>query len=74
MIPWDIRQGSSARQAAGVIHKDFEKGFISAEIVSYPDLIEAGTYAEAKSAGKVRTEGKDYIMQSDDIVLFRFNV
>jgi ribosome-binding ATPase len=71
---WTVKKGSTARQAAGVIHKDFEKGFISAEIVSYPDLVAAGSLASAKAAGKVRTEGKDYIMQPDDIALFRFNV
>jgi GTP-binding protein YchF len=71
---WTIDKSSTARQAAGVIHKDFEKGFIAAEIVTYPNLIEAGSYAKAKASGKVRTEGKDYVMQPDDIVLFRFNV
>lgn len=71
---WTIKQGITARQAAGTIHNDFERGFIAAEIVSYTDLIEANTFNKAKSLGKVRTEGKDYIMQPDDIVLFRFNV
>lgn len=71
---WTIKQGSTAPQAAGVIHSDFERGFISAQIVSYSDLIKAGSEASAKSAGKMRTEGKNYIMQPDDIVEFRFNV
>lgn len=71
---WTIDKGTNARGAAGVIHKDFEKGFIAADIVSYEDLIAAGTYQAAKAAGKVRTEGKDYVMQPDDIVLFKFNV
>ncbi len=71
---WTIKQGSTAPQAAGVIHTDFEKGFIAAQIVSYPDLIAAGSETAAKSAGKMRTEGKDYIMQPDDVVEFRFNV
>ena len=71
---WTIKQGSTAPQAAGVIHGDFERGFIAASIVSYPDLIAAGSENAAKSAGKVRTEGKDYVMQPDDVVEFRFNV
>jgi len=71
---WTIKKGSTAPQAAGVIHTDFEKGFIAAQIVDYDDLIEAGSEAAAKSAGKVRTEGKDYIMQPGDIVEFRFNI
>jgi GTP-binding protein YchF len=71
---WTIKQGSTAPQAAGVIHGDFERGFIAADIVSYPDLIEAGSYSAAKSTGKVRTEGKTYVMQPDDIVEFKFNV
>lgn len=71
---WTIKKGSTAPQAAGVIHGDFERGFIAAEIVSYQDLIDARSIANARSAGKVRTEGKDYIMQSNDVVDFRFNV
>lgn len=71
---WTIKQNSTAPQAAGVIHGDFERGFISAQIVSYKDLINAGSEAMAKSAGKMRTEGKSYIMQPDDVVEFRFNV
>lgn len=71
---WTIPKGATAPQAAGVIHGDFEKGFIAAQIVSYPDLVAAGSEAAAKSAGKVRTEGKTYVMQPDDVVEFRFNV
>jgi GTP-binding protein YchF len=71
---WTIHQGYTAPQAAGVIHGDFERGFIAASIVSYPDLIEAGSETAAKAAGKVRTEGRDYVMQPDDVVEFRFNV
>lgn len=71
---WTIKQGSTAPQAAGVIHGDFEKGFIAAEIVDYNDLLAAGSLAAAKAAGKVRTEGKTYIMQPNDVVEFRFNV
>ncbi|AHI20457.1 redox-regulated ATPase YchF [Corynebacterium casei] len=68
---WTIRQGSTAPQAAGVIHTDFEKGFIKAEIVSFDDLDAAGSMADARSAGKVRQEGKDYIMSDGDVVEFR---
>jgi len=71
---WTIKQGSTAPQAAGVIHGDFERGFIAAEVVSCNDLLEAGSLSSAKSAGKVRTEGKTYIMKPDDVVEFRFNV
>lgn len=71
---WTIKQGSTAPQAAGVIHGDFERGFIAAEIVSYHDLITAGSEAAAKAAGKLRTEGKTYVMQPDDVVEFKFNV
>ena len=71
---WTIRKGWKAPQAAGVIHTDFEKGFIKAEIVSFSDLAAAGSMAEAKAQGKVRMEGKDYIMQDGDVVEFRFNV
>ena len=71
---WTIRRGSTAPQAAGVIHTDFERGFIAAQVVTYHDLVEAGSEVAAKAAGKVRTEGKDYVMQPDDIVEFRFNV
>lgn len=71
---WTIKKGSTAPQAAGVIHGDFEKGFIAAQIVDYDDLITAGSEQAAKSAGKIRTEGKTYIMQPNDVVEFRFNV
>ena len=69
---WTIHQGDTAPKAAGVIHTDFEKGFIKAEIVSYDDLVAAGSMAAAKSAGKVRMEGKDYVMADGDVVEFRF--
>jgi len=71
---WTIHQGWTAPQAAGVIHTDFEKGFIKAEIVSYEDLIAAGGLAEARALGKVRLEGKDYVMRDGDVVEFRFSV
>lgn len=71
---WTIKQGSTAPQAAGVIHTDFERGFIAAQIVSYPDLMAAGSESAARTAGKIRTEGKTYIMHPDDVVEFRFNV
>nr|WP_218621295.1 redox-regulated ATPase YchF [Mycolicibacterium hippocampi] len=71
---WTIHQGDTAPKAAGVIHSDFEKGFIKAEIVSYDDLVAAGSMAAAKSAGKVRMEGKEYVMADGDVVEFRFNV
>lgn len=71
---WTIPQGATAPQAAGVIHTDFERGFIAAQIVDYDDLVAAGSEAAAKAAGKMRTEGKDYIMQPGDVVEFRFNV
>jgi GTP-binding protein YchF len=71
---WTIRKGWKAPQAAGVIHTDFERGFIKAEVVSFADLDAAGSMAAAKAAGKVRMEGKDYVMQDGDVVEFRFNV
>lgn len=71
---WTIKKGSTAPQAAGVIHGDFERGFIAAQVIDYNDLIAAGSESAAKSAGKIRTEGKDYIMQPNDVVEFRFNV
>lgn len=71
---WTIHRGDTAPKAAGVIHTDFEKGFIKAEIVSFADLVEAGSMAAAKAAGKVRMEGKDYVMADGDVVEFRFNV
>ncbi len=71
---WTILKSSTAPQAAGVIHGDFERGFIAAQIINYEDLVSAGSETAAKSAGKVRTEGKEYIMQPNDVVEFRFNV
>lgn len=71
---WTIHQGDTAPQAAGVIHGDFERGFIAADVVHYDELIKAGSWSAARSAGKLRTEGKDYIMQPDDVVEFKFNV
>ena len=71
---WTIKKGPKAPQAAGKIHSDFERGFIRAEIVSYDDLMACGTYNAAKEKGLVRLEGKDYVVQDGDIILFRFNV
>ncbi|MEY4109110.1 MAG: hypothetical protein RJB35_424 [Actinomycetota bacterium] len=71
---WTIHNGDTAPMAAGVIHTDFQKGFIKAEIVSFADLVEAGSMVDAKAKGKVRMEGKEYIMQDGDVVEFRFNV
>jgi GTP-binding protein YchF len=71
---WTIPVGATAPEAAGVIHTDFQKGFIKAEVVSYPDLIAAGSIVAARSAGKARLEGKEYIMKDGDVVEFRFNV
>jgi len=71
---WTISKGATAPEAAGVIHTDFQKGFIKAEVVSFDDLVEAGSMQGAKARGKVRLEGKDYVMQDGDVVEFRFNV
>lgn len=71
---WTIKKGTKAPQAAGKIHTDFEKGFIKAEVVSFDDLMNAGSYLAAKEKGKVRIEGKDYVVQDGDVMLFRFNV
>ena len=71
---WTIHQGDTAPQAAGVIHGDFERGFIAAAIVDFDDLIAAGSETAAKAAGKMRTEGRDYVMRTGDVVEFRFNV
>ncbi|MGB3039967.1 MAG: redox-regulated ATPase YchF [Candidatus Nanopelagicales bacterium] len=71
---WTIHRGDTAPQAAGVIHTDFQKGFIKAEVVAFDDLVDAGSMADAKSRGKVRMEGKDYVMADGDVVEFRFNV
>jgi ribosome-binding ATPase len=71
---WTIPQGATAPEAAGVIHTDFQRGFIKAEIVSFDELVAAGSLLKAKEAGRVRMEGKDYVMQDGDVVEFRFNV
>lgn len=71
---WTVKQGSTAPQAAGVIHTDFEKGFIAAAIVDFDELVAAGSESAAKAAGKIRTEGRDYVMRPGDVVEFRFNV
>ena len=71
---WTIKKGATAPEAAGVIHTDFQRGFIKAEIVSFDDLMAAGSMLKAKELGKVRMEGKDYVMQDGDVVEFRFNV
>ncbi|PPF25702.1 redox-regulated ATPase YchF [Rathayibacter rathayi] len=71
---WTIGKGWTAPQAAGVIHTDFQKGFIKAEVISFDDLVETGSIAEARAKGKARIEGKDYVMQDGDVVEFRFNV
>ncbi|TXS37813.1 redox-regulated ATPase YchF [Streptomyces sp. OR43] len=71
---WTIKKGATAPEAAGVIHTDFQKGFIKAEIISFEDLVETGSVAEARAKGKARMEGKDYVMQDGDVVEFRFNV
>jgi ribosome-binding ATPase YchF (GTP1/OBG family) len=71
---WTINAGMSAPQAAGVIHSDFERGFIRAETVAYKDLITTGSMNAAKEKGLVRSEGKEYVVQEGDVMLFRFNV
>ena len=71
---WTIKKGTKAPQAAGKIHSDFERGFIRAEIVSYEDLMATGSMVAAKEKGLVRSEGKEYVVQDGDIILFRFNV
>ena len=71
---WTIKRGWTAPQAAGVIHTDFQRGFIKAEIIGFEDLMDAGSMAEARARGRVRMEGKDYMMQDGDVVEFRFNV
>jgi len=71
---WTIPKGATAPEAAGVIHTDFQRGFIKAEVVSFDDLVEAGSIANARAAGKARVEGKDYVMRDGDVVEFRFNV
>ena len=71
---WTVRSGATAPQAASVIHTDFEKGFIRAEVIAFDDFVEGGGEAGAKEAGKWRLEGKDYLVQDGDVVHFRFNV
>lgn len=71
---WTIKQGTKAPQAAGKIHTDFERGFIKAEVVNYKDLLENGSLAAAREKGLVRMEGKEYVVQDGDVILFRFNV
>ena len=71
---WTVKKGATAPQAAGVIHTDFEKGFIKGEIISFDDLVECGSVAEARAKGKARMEGKDYVMQDGDVCEWRFNV
>ena len=71
---WPIPKGTKAPQAAGTIHGDIERGFIRAEILSYDDYVEFGTVEAARAAGRVRSEGREYVMQEGDVVNFRFNV
>ena len=71
---WTFRAGSTAPQAAGVIHTDFERGFIRAETINWKELVDAGSWAAARDKGLVRSEGKDYIVQDGDVMEFRFNV
>ena len=71
---WTIKQGTKAPQAAGKIHSDFERGFIRADVVNWEVLLNLGSLVAAKEKGKVRSEGKEYVMQDGDVVLFRFNV
>ena len=71
---WTITRGTKAPQAAGKIHSDFERGFIKAEVVNYQDLLDCGSYAGAREKGLVRMEGKEYVVQDGDVILFRFNV
>ena len=71
---WTIKKGTKAPQAAGKIHSDFERGFIRAEVINYQDLLDCGSLAAAREKGLVRSEGKDYVVQDGDTILFRFNV
>jgi ribosome-binding ATPase YchF (GTP1/OBG family) len=71
---WTIHAGDKAPDAAGIIHSDFERGFIAAETIAYDDLIALGSFAKARDAGKLRLEGKDYEVRDGDVILFRFNV
>ena len=74
MRAWTIRKGDTAPQAAGVIHTDFERGFIRAQVIAYDDFVGLGGEAKAKEAGKMRAEGKEYIVQDGDVIHFLFNV
>ena len=74
MRAWTVNKGASAPEAAGVIHTDFEKGFIKAEVIGYDDYIECGSENGAKEKGKLRKEGKDYTVKDGDVIHFRFNV
>ena len=71
---WTIHAGEKAPAAAGAIHSDFERGFIAAETIHYQDLVALGSFAKAREAGRLRTEGKDYVVRDGDVILFRFNV
>ena len=71
---WTIHTGDKAPAAAGVIHTDFERGFIKAEVIAYDDLVATGSYAKAREVGKLRIEGKEYVVQDGDVMEFRFNV
>ena len=71
---WTYKKGSKAPKCAGIIHSDFERGFIRAEVISYDDFIACGNYQKAKEAGKLRSEGKEYVFHDGDIVEFKFNV
>jgi ribosome-binding ATPase YchF (GTP1/OBG family) len=71
---WTVRCGATAPEAAGVVHTDMQKGFIRAEVIAHPDLIDLGSLVEARAKGKLRLEGKDYVMQDGEIVHIRFNV
>ena len=71
---WTLRRGETALRASGTIHSDFERGFIAAQVCSYRDLISLGSYQKVKEVGKLRTEGKEYVVQDGDVVEFRFSV
>ena len=71
---WTIRKGDTAPEAAGAIHTDFEKGFIRAEVIAYDDMVSFGSEHKAKEAGKMRSEGKEYVVKDGDVIVFRFNV
>jgi ribosome-binding ATPase YchF (GTP1/OBG family) len=71
---WTVRKGTKAPEAAGRIHSDLERGFIRAEVTPFPDLVEAGSFANARSKGTLRLEGKDYVVQDGDVIYFRFSV